>query len=278
MATDVLRDAAPARGTAAAAGTDLAGIGALLRSARERRGQTLEHLAQLTKIPQRHLVALEQGNLAVVPGNFYQRAEIRTVAKAVGLDPDATIAQLERALAPPPRRESATKTDHLAAMRSGRAHLVIAIGVVAALALMGRAIVGRGPVTTALPRAPFDGAAATNIDEATVSDSEGASVGNAVPVDSDPPQDRVATAADALTGTTGTLPVPGTALMVTTQPPGARVTVNGIAWGVTPVTIRYLASGDKRIRVSLPGYETEDRVVNLGAGRLAVSFALRAAP
>jgi hypothetical protein len=65
---------------------------------------------------------------------------------------------------------------------------------------------------------------------------------------------------------------------VTTQPPGARVTVNGIAWGLTPVTIRYLPSGDKRIRVSLPGYETEDRVVHLGAGPLAAGFALRTAP
>jgi cytoskeletal protein RodZ len=307
MATDVLHDAAPSRGNAAAADTDLGGIGALLRSARERRGQTIEQIAQLTKIPQRHLLALERGDLAAVPGSFYQRAEIRTFAKAVGLDPDAVIAQLDLALTPPPRRESGPKAAHLPAMPSGRALLMIAIGVVATLALVSRAIVLRAPAVTN----------ARHIEDSALRNSEGAAVRNGVPVDSAPGQDRPGTGGNRLTATTGTLPltsgpqkaaapspavaaastapsapaaaaalevepasarVAGTELIVTSQPPGARVTVNGIAWGVTPVTIRYLPSGDKEIRVSLPGYETADRLVHLGAARLAAGFALRTAP
>src|SRR5205823_3114119 len=45
----------------------------------------------------------------------------------------------------------------------------------------------------------------------------------------------------------------GTELMVITEPPGARVTVDGIGWGVAPITIRYLPPGTKLIRFSKDG-------------------------
>lgn len=56
-------------------------------------------------------------------------------------------------------------------------------------------------------------------------------------------------------------------LVITTDPAGARVTVNGIAWGVTPLTIRYLPAGDKRVRVSRDGYAAEERVIHVLDGR-----------
>jgi hypothetical protein len=62
---------------------------------------------------------------------------------------------------------------------------------------------------------------------------------------------------------------PDGALVVSTDPPGARVTVNGIGYGVTPVTIRYLPFGDARIRVSHEGYSTEEHVVRVDARRPA---------
>ena len=58
-----------------------------------------------------------------------------------------------------------------------------------------------------------------------------------------------------------------TELVVTTQPAGARVTVNGISWGISPVTIRYLPPGAKRIRVSKEGYATEEQVLQIGEGQ-----------
>jgi hypothetical protein len=70
-----------------------------------------------------------------------------------------------------------------------------------------------------------------------------------------------------------------TELVVTTQPAGARVTVNGIGWGISPVTIRYLPPGDKRIRVSKEGYATEERVLQIGEGqRRALDIELATAP
>jgi len=71
--------------------------------------------------------------------------------------------------------------------------------------------------------------------------------------------------------------VPVAALVVTTDPPGARVTVNGIAWGTTPIAIRYLPPGDKRIRVSKDGYLAEERALYVAEGRPAsVALQLRA--
>ena len=58
-----------------------------------------------------------------------------------------------------------------------------------------------------------------------------------------------------------------TELRVTTEPEGARVTVNGIGWGLSPVAIRHLPPGDKRIRVSMDGYEAVERVLALDVGQ-----------
>src|SRR5262247_2711139 len=74
-------------------------LGELLRRARERRGLTLQEIAKQTKLPQRHLEALEQDNLGLLP-SFYQRAEVRTYAQVVGLDPSVFKAQLDSALKP----------------------------------------------------------------------------------------------------------------------------------------------------------------------------------
>ena len=56
---------------------------------------------------------------------------------------------------------------------------------------------------------------------------------------------------------------------MSSDPPGARVTVNGIGYGVTPVTVRYLPFGEARIRLSHQGYATEEHVVRVDARRTA---------
>ena len=77
---------------------DGGGLGEVLRAARERRGLTIEQLSRETKIPRKHLEALEHDHLAALPGPFYQRAQIRTYARTVNLDPEVAMAHLERAL------------------------------------------------------------------------------------------------------------------------------------------------------------------------------------
>jgi hypothetical protein len=56
-------------------------------------------------------------------------------------------------------------------------------------------------------------------------------------------------------------------LVVTSLPEGARVTVNGIGWGMTPLTVRHLPHGPQRVRLTKDQYVSEERVVQLGEGR-----------
>ena len=62
-------------------------------------------------------------------------------------------------------------------------------------------------------------------------------------------------------------PSPGTlaVLVVRTEPPGARVTVNGIGWGVSPVTIR-VPAGEKHIRATKEGFAGIERAMALTDG------------
>lgn len=63
-------------------------IGARLKEAREAKNLSLESLQETTKIQKRYLLAIEEGNLHILPGKFYARAFIKEYANAVGLDPD----------------------------------------------------------------------------------------------------------------------------------------------------------------------------------------------
>jgi hypothetical protein len=54
-----------------------------------------------------------------------------------------------------------------------------------------------------------------------------------------------------------------TGLAVVTQPAGASVTINGVGYGRTPIRIKYLPAGPKRIRVTKDGFESEERDVGL---------------
>ena len=72
---------------------------------------------------------------------------------------------------------------------------------------------------------------------------------------------------------------PGDRISITTQPEGASVTINGVGYGVTPLSIPYLAPGAKRIRVTKAGYETEERFYSNGSERASsIRITLRESP
>jgi cytoskeletal protein RodZ len=68
-------------------------VGAMLRSARERRGLSLDELAYRTKISVRVLRSIESNAFDRVPQGIFTRGYLRAYAQEVGLDPTATVEQ-----------------------------------------------------------------------------------------------------------------------------------------------------------------------------------------
>src|SRR6478672_9981058 len=66
-------------------------FGATLREARERRGVSLRHISNATKISVRVLEGLERNDLTRLLGGLFTRAFVRAYAAEVGLDPDRTV-------------------------------------------------------------------------------------------------------------------------------------------------------------------------------------------
>ena len=66
-------------------------FGASLRIAREGRELTLRDISETTRISIGALQALEQNDIARLPGRFYSRSFVRAYAREVGLDPAATV-------------------------------------------------------------------------------------------------------------------------------------------------------------------------------------------
>jgi len=62
------------------------GVGERLRAAREAKGLSLEHIAAETRITERHLQQIEQGDFAALPARAYAVGFSRSYAKLVGLD------------------------------------------------------------------------------------------------------------------------------------------------------------------------------------------------
>jgi len=247
-------------------GDERTSFGEWLPRAREARGLTLDGVTQQTRIPRRHLEAIEGGNLTLLP-EFYERAEVRAFARAVGLDEQLAMSRLQTAVRPVEAPANVPRAQP--ARRLSTMHVALALGaVVVASALVGRMIFERSRATAGVAGSPGP-ISAQQPPRETRDDS--AASGPSVPsgVAAVASGGAAVASGAALTTAPETAVAPPrvtTVLVVTTQPPGARVTVNGIGWGMTPVAIRHLPPGNKLIRVSKDGYGAAERVLVLGAG------------
>jgi cytoskeletal protein RodZ len=66
----------------------MSGFGETLRKEREARGVALEAITKITKINNRHLVALEQEQFQTLPGGVFNKGIVRSYARALGLNED----------------------------------------------------------------------------------------------------------------------------------------------------------------------------------------------
>ena len=248
-------------------------LGDLLRTARERRGLTLQDLASITRIPRRHLAALERGQLDELPGGMYRRAEVRTYAETVGLDKALALERLEQSLGlaadPVPRKPAPPVYDP-----SPRSHIyavVVTIGLVAAAgatfwwwresaagadtteAALEAARVVRPDAPTA-PTPPYE-----------IAPAPASRLPSAAPVT----DAAVTTPAEVALTEPVAAPVDDLALTVTSSPSGARVLVDGIGYGETPITIRHLQPGQRRVRLVLDGFVSAEQPLRLSHSRPA---------
>lgn len=232
-------------------------FGEWLTQTRTARGLTLDDISRETKIPLRNLEALEHGNLGVIPV-FYQRAEVRAIARAVGVDERLAIGRLDTAIMPAVESQEELKEEELARpwLRPSGALASLALAFGALLAATG---IGRAVLSSTAPRQhPGNSLAAAESTAATPP-----AVITSQRVGTTEPPVTLETAVPAAAVATASF----TEIVVTTDPPGARVTVNGISWGVSPVTIRHLAPGAKRIRATKEGFAAAEQELNLGDGQ-----------
>lgn len=76
--------------------TERAAFGLELQRTRERRGLTLDQLAECTKISASLFAGLERGDVSRWPAGIFRRAFVRSYAQAVGLDPEDTVVRFLR--------------------------------------------------------------------------------------------------------------------------------------------------------------------------------------
>lgn len=72
-------------------------IGDTLAEARRQAGLTVTQVSQQTRIRETIVRGIERGDFSACGGDFYARGHIRSIARVVGLDPDALVAEYDAA-------------------------------------------------------------------------------------------------------------------------------------------------------------------------------------
>jgi cytoskeletal protein RodZ len=256
---------------------ELSNLGTFLRDGRQRRGLSLDEIASVTRIPRRHLDALEHGDLGALPKGMYRRAEVRAFADAVGLDRDVALAHLDQALdqhvtAEPP----AFRPPLEAPRRHWGAYAALALLAAATLVLATRWQWLPSPSSNALADVP-----PATLEAAVEVPAEPPSAPSLPTATAPPPATTAkptpvatAVATDASAAAAAAAPPAEISLVVTSSPEGARVLVDGIGWGRSPVTVRNVTPGNRRLRVVLDGFVSGERLVRVGQGETKVHIDL----
>ena len=266
-AARVVEREASAPETAPQWGSDPTSFGAFLRGQREARHLTIQQIAEITKIASHHFISLERGDIRRWPGGMYRRAMVRAYAQAIGLNVEETVRRFLDVF--PPDQDEAPAASRPAPQPEVRRPAVFRrvasatgiAGVSAAVLLIGWNAVSyiRDAIQSDIVSTPPPAPAGENANV----DATGPTLSNETPVASTPAATSGAT--DEAIDTAAVL-TEGE-LRVQSEPDGAQVTVNGIGWGRTPVTIKYLPLGEKRVRLTKDGYVSTEQRVQISAER-----------
>jgi cytoskeleton protein RodZ len=139
-------------------------VGALLTEARAAAGRELADLARETRVPLRHLMAIEADDHEALPALPYALGFVKTFARSVGLNPEAVGAQFRAETRLTPHVPSAPSLEPLDEARlpsrglafAGLAVLVLVIG---GLGLYGSGVLDPAPSAPQAPAPAATGAA-----------------------------------------------------------------------------------------------------------------------
>jgi transcriptional regulator with XRE-family HTH domain len=117
-------------------------IGDALAAARRQEGLTITQVSQRTCIRETIVRGIERGDYSACGGDFYARGHIRSIARAVGIDPEDLIREYDATQAPP---QPITAADvfqpftpvKLKERRRPNWSVVLVAGLVAVLAIVG---------------------------------------------------------------------------------------------------------------------------------------------
>ena len=239
-------------------------FGASLRAARLRRNIALNTVAAHTKINVAFLQDLERNDLSKWPANqFYRESYLRAYAVAIGLDPREVIEHF--------RREFQTAGGSSTALPPTRPRRLtpVTIPIILAVTFAVTYTIARWPA----PDAP----AAVRVIPETRSAPLAIDAGRPSPIETSESEPSAAARTSielpaqpmpetTATSTAGPGEIDGE-LTIESTPSGARVLINGINRGVTPVTMRYLPAGAYTIRVIHPGLPGVTRRATISAER-----------
>jgi cytoskeletal protein RodZ len=261
-------------------------FGERLLRGREQKNRNLKDIADITKIAIHQLRSLERGDLDRLPGGIYRRAIVRQYAAAVGLNVEDTLRDLESIGGEADTRDQPVRPVVVARGDTGSSSLstalwssaaaLVVLGAVATIATAwyrGATTARATDVSLSAASAPTQQTDMPAVALVAATDGVGTSAAavehatDPAVLRNEPETDKVA----EVTATEGEL-------RITSEPTGALITVNGVGWGVTPVTIPYMPFGKKVIRATKPGYVSAQRGFDFVPERRGRSVRIQLSP
>jgi transcriptional regulator with XRE-family HTH domain len=117
-------------------------IGDTLAAARRQTGLTVTQVSQRTCIRETIVRGIERGDYSACGGDFYARGHIRSIARAVGIDPEELIREYDATQAPPRQITAADVFQpftpvKLKERRRPNWSVVLAVGIIAVIGVVG---------------------------------------------------------------------------------------------------------------------------------------------
>ncbi len=168
--------------------------GGLLAAARTAAGLTLVDLARETRVPVRHLAAIERDDHEGLPALPYATGFVKSYARAVGLDPGALAAQFRSETSKSPHVPTPMALEPLDERRMPARGLAVASLVIVVAVIAGLSAWGAGTFDPPLPATDTAVVAAAPADQPAL--VEGSDGGAAARADTAAPAPGVAVSAD----------------------------------------------------------------------------------